>query len=80
MEDVEVYFRNVVLKQIEQHDVRLTSIAPTFKTFLSRAIKVQPSVPKWPEICMNQWNNLSLFLILILFVGMLECNAKLLRN
>ena len=79
MEDEVEGFRNVVLKQIE-HDVRLTSIAPTFKTFLSRAIKVQPSVPKWPEICMNQWNNLSLFLILTLFVGMLECNAKLLRN
>ena len=80
MEDEVEGFRNVVLKQSEQHDVRLTSIAPTFKTFLSRAIKVQPSVPKWPEICINQWNNLSLFLILILFVGMLECNAKLLRN
>ena len=53
MEDEVEGFRNVVLKQIE-HDVRLTSIAPTFKTFLSRAIKVQPSVPKWPEICMNQ--------------------------
>ena len=79
MEDEVEGFHNVVLKQIE-HDVRLTSIAPTFKTFLSRAIKVQPSVPKWPEICINQWNNLSLFLILILFVGMLECNAKLLRN
>ena len=78
MEDeVEEDFCNVVLKQIEQHDVRLTSNAPTLKTFLSRAIKVQLSVPKWPEICINQWNNLSLF---ILFVGMLECNAKLLRN
>ena len=32
MEDEVEGFRNVVLKQIE-HDVRLTSIAPTFKTF-----------------------------------------------